>query len=162
MPGPANSTATRFQTFCRYIAYGTSSGASCSTDVIPGLYYAHQWIPHRFESFVSGSYKWNTENDLNYRFGVEGLLNAGVSYLVGERWSWSVQLNGRRTAADRFLGHEVPSTGSTLINVTPGMRCQVSTSTSFYAFLQVPLYQDVNDAQLAPRTGLLTGLSKSF
>ena len=35
--GPANSTATRFQTFCLYIAYSTSSGASSSTDVMPAM-----------------------------------------------------------------------------------------------------------------------------
>ena len=37
MAGPANSTATRFHTFCRNIAYGRSSGASSSTDVMPAM-----------------------------------------------------------------------------------------------------------------------------
>ena len=37
MPGPANSTATRFQAFCLYIAYGTSSGVSSSTEVMPAM-----------------------------------------------------------------------------------------------------------------------------
>jgi hypothetical protein len=31
-----------------------------------------------------------------------------------------------------------------------------------YAFVQVPAYQHVNEAQLAPRTGLLIGVSKTF
>jgi len=35
--GPANSTATRFHTFCRYIAYWRSSGAISSTDVMPAM-----------------------------------------------------------------------------------------------------------------------------
>ena len=35
--GPANSTATRFQVSCLYIAYGRSSGASSSTEVMPAM-----------------------------------------------------------------------------------------------------------------------------
>ena len=37
MAGPANSTATRFQTFCLYIAYGASPGLSSSTEVMPAM-----------------------------------------------------------------------------------------------------------------------------
>lgn len=35
--GPAKSTATRFHTFCLYIAYGRSSGAISSTEVMPAM-----------------------------------------------------------------------------------------------------------------------------
>ncbi len=37
IPGPANSTATRFHTFCRYIAYFSSSGAISSWVVMPAI-----------------------------------------------------------------------------------------------------------------------------
>ena len=37
MPGPANSTATRFHVFCLYMAYGRSSGASSSIEVMPAM-----------------------------------------------------------------------------------------------------------------------------
>ena len=36
MPGPANSTAARFHVFCLYMAYGRSSGAISSIEVMPG------------------------------------------------------------------------------------------------------------------------------
>jgi len=35
-----------------------------------------------------------------------------------------------------------------------------TSSTSFHAFVQLPIHQDVNDAQLAPRPALLVGLSR--
>ena len=35
--GPAKSTATRFQVFCLYIAYGSSSGRNSSTAVMPAI-----------------------------------------------------------------------------------------------------------------------------
>ncbi|HET6372273.1 MAG TPA: hypothetical protein VFG76_03135, partial [Candidatus Polarisedimenticolia bacterium] len=74
-----------------------------STDAIAGLYYAHQWIPLRFEYFVSGSQKVNGENDLDYRFGAESLLNAGISYTASGRITWTVQVNARKTAHDLYL-----------------------------------------------------------
>ncbi len=37
MAGPANSTAARFHVFCLYIAYGRSSGAISSIEVIPAM-----------------------------------------------------------------------------------------------------------------------------
>ncbi|SIC02427.1 Uncharacterised protein [Mycobacteroides abscessus subsp. abscessus] len=37
MAGPANSTATRFHTFCLYMARSDSSGVSSSTEVIPAI-----------------------------------------------------------------------------------------------------------------------------
>lgn len=133
-----------------------------STDAIANLYYAHQWIPMRFEYFVSGSQKLNGENDLDYQVGVESLVNAGVSYSPGQKVGWILQVNARRTAHDKYKNELVPSTGATFVNITPGLRVHTSSSMSLYAFVQVPVYQDVNDAQLAPRTGLLVGVSKVF
>jgi hypothetical protein len=116
----------------------------------------------RLEYFLSASRKTNSENDLDYRFGAESLVNAGISHNPSDRFTWSLQINARRTTHDTFVGHLVDSTGATLVNVTPGFRLKAANSTSFYAFVQIPVYQDVNDAQLAPRTGLLTGISKTF
>jgi hypothetical protein len=104
----------------------------------------------------------NQENSLDYRMGTESLLNAGVSWSPGLKVTWSLQANARRTAHDKYLGELVPSTGASMVNLTPGMRVQVTGSSAFYTFLQFPVYQNVNDAQLAPRTGLLLGMSTVF
>lgn len=133
-----------------------------SYDLSASVYYAHQLIPMRFEYFVSASRKENGENDLDYRFGAESLFSAGVSHAATDRVTWSVQVNARRTAHDRFLGELVDSTGATMVNLTPGLRFQAGSTTSFYTFVQIPVYQNVNDAQLAPRTALLAGITKVF
>src|SRR5678815_949901 len=140
----------------------TIQPGSGSYDITAGVYFAHQIIPMRLEYFLSASRKNSGENDLDYRFGAESLFNAGISHNPSDRFTWSVQINARRTTHDAFLGDLVDSTGSTLVNVTPGFRIQAAGTASFYAFVQIPVYQDVNDAQLAPRTGLLTGISKTF
>ena len=140
----------------------TIQPGSGSYDGIASLYYAHQWIPMRFEYFVSASQKLNGENDLKYRFGEETLLSTGVSYSVGDRFRWSVQVNGRKTGRDQFQGENVSSTGSKLVTFTPGIRLNTTTTSSFYAFVQVPIYEYVNEQNLAPRTALFIGVSKTY
>lgn len=133
-----------------------------SFDVIGTLHYAHQVVPMRFEYFLSGTFRENGTNDLDYSFGDEVLLNAGVSRKAGDRVTWSLQLNARRTGRDRFLAQDVPSTGATTLSLTPGLRFDAASGTSLYGFAQVPVRQDVNEAQLAPRTGIMIGVSKAF
>jgi hypothetical protein len=91
------------------------------------------------------------------------VLTLGAARRVGGKFTWSMQVNGRLTGRDDYRGDSVPNTGATYVNLTPGFRvANQDRDLSFYAFVQVPVFQDVNEAQLAPRTGLLTGLSKRF
>lgn len=133
-----------------------------STDFIASLLYSHQVIPLKAEWFVSGSRRINRENDLEYRFGDETQASAGVRYKTGRQVTWSLQVNGRRTSRDTFLGSGVPSTGSRLVNLTPGLKFETNSGTSIYGFVQIPVYEKVNEVNLAPRAGLLMGISHVF
>jgi hypothetical protein len=133
-----------------------------STDFIASLHYAHTWKGPQLEGFAAVAYRLNTENDLHYQMGDETLLSAGVSRRTGERLTWSVQVNGRRTGRDRYLGTQVSSTGATFVNLSPGLSVHAGEGLSLYGFVQVPVYQYVNEAQLAARTGLMLGVSKTF
>jgi len=74
-----------------------------------------------------------------------------------------VQVNGRKTGRDDYRGESVPSTGATLVNLSPGFKVGTEDrDLTFYLYAQVPVFQDVNEAQLAPRYGMLLGLSKIF
>jgi len=97
-----------------------------STDAIATLHYSHQFAPMRLEYFLSGSARRNGGNDLDYTFGDESMLSAGINRRTGGRVSWSVQVNARRTLRDTFRGQSVPSTGSTFVNLTPGVRLEAS------------------------------------
>jgi hypothetical protein len=136
---------------------------SGSTDFLAGVYYAHLFGGGAWEAFASGGYKLNGRNPLEYRLGAETVLTLGTERKVGGTFTWSLQLNGRLSGRDDYRGDSVPNTGATYVNLTPGFRvANQDGDLSFYAFVQVPVFQDVNEAQLAPRTGLLTGLSKRF
>ena len=142
----------------------TIQPGSGSTDILADLHYSHLAGPARFDWFVSGSFRANGENGLDYRAGDESVLNVGVDRPAGESSVWSLQLNARHTERDRFLGRTVPSTGATYISLSPGIRFRTSSggSSFLYVFVQMPAYQKVNESQLAPRWGLVTGVTRVF
>lgn len=139
-----------------------------SYDFLISLFYDYQIIPHKLDSFVSGSYQITTENDLDYEFGDQTLFNVGVNYLLESKKNISVssQLNFRHADRDAFEtttgGAGVPSTGSTSLHFTPGIRIQSSDNLSLYSFLQFPLYQYVNEENVVSRYGLVLGATYTF
>ncbi|MFQ5543111.1 MAG: transporter [Nitrospiria bacterium] len=133
-----------------------------SYDFVFNLFYDYQVIPHKLDAFFSGSYQLNTENDLDYEQGDQTLLNTGVNYLLTEKVSVSGQVNFRFSPRDEFKGQEVASTGGTWINITPGINVQASDRLGLYTFVQIPVFQDVNEVNLVARYGLALGATYSF
>src|SRR5262249_30359849 len=114
-----------------------------SYDLLAALHYAHHPFPSPFEWFVSGAYRFNRENDLRYRIGDEIIVSVGVDHGSGGKLQWSTQINARRAARDEFFGDDVPSTGSTYVDLTPGLEITSDGGTRLYGYVQVPVYQDV-------------------
>ena len=133
-----------------------------SYDGLLSLYYAHHQFPKTVEWFVSGSARINGRNPLEYRAGDEFIVTGGMSYAYGQRWVYALQLNARHAGRDDYRGGSVSSTGSESIALSPGVRFRTGDRLELYGYLQIPLYQDVNEAQLAPRAGFVLGFSKSF
>jgi hypothetical protein len=133
-----------------------------SYDGLITLYYVRHQFPSSVEWFVSGSERINGSNSLDYRIGDETVVTAGVGYAAGERWVFSLQLNGRHAGRDDYRGEGVPSTGSDSVSISPGIRFGPGSGLELYGYLQIPVYQDVNEAQLAPRAGVVVGVSKRF
>ncbi|TAK07524.1 MAG: transporter [Candidatus Manganitrophaceae bacterium] len=135
-----------------------------SWDGIVSAHYAYQILPHGLDAFLSGSYQVTTRNSLEYRFGNTLLLNGGMRYLIdgAKPTTLSLQVNLRQAPHDVFKGEEVPSTGGRWIYLTPGVTLQASPNTAFYAHVQLPVYQYVNEENLAPRYGLILGVSHAF
>jgi hypothetical protein len=136
---------------------------SGSYDVALAVLYTQIVGEHGWNLFGSGSWKRNGTNPLDYRLGLEQVYAFGVERPVGAAFAWSVQANGRKTGRDDYRGEAVPATGATLVNLSPGFKVHTEEKDlTFYLYAQIPVFQDVNEAQLAPRYGLLLGLSKIF
>jgi hypothetical protein len=102
------------------------------------------------------------KNNLDYQFGDRKLLNAGFRFSPTASAVLSVQLNGQGSAHDSYRSDLVPSTGSRQVTLTPGVTLFNASGVGLYVFLPFPIYQDVNDVQLASRMGLMVGLSATF
>jgi hypothetical protein len=111
---------------------------------------------------VSGSWQWTTENSLGYRFGNETIASVSAGRSIGGPVTGSLQVKAFHKGRSRYLGGDVPSTGTTVVYATPGLRVSAPARTSVYAFLQIPVYRYVNETQLAPRPGILVGVSRTF
>jgi len=133
-----------------------------SIDLHASLLYDYLWSSLRLEGFAFGAYRANGENGLDYRVGDETQLTAGVRYRPGARATWSLQVNARHAGRDLYRTEAVDSTGSLQVNLTPGVSFQTGERLSLYGHLQMPIYQDVNEAQLAPRYGFVVGLTRTF
>lgn len=140
----------------------TIQPGSGSYDFIGSVSYARHPFPSPLEWFASGSYRLNRENALDYRIGDESIVSAGVSYGGRGKLQVSLQVNARRGARDEYRGQRVPSTGAELVALSPGIHYMTATGVTFYVHLQLPVYEKVNEAQLAPRTGFVLGVSRTF
>jgi hypothetical protein len=102
-------------------------------------------------------------------------LNSDESFKPGRRveaslgWShaWSptlgavVQLNLQHKARDAGEQAEPENSGSTTLNLSPGVTLGIGRGT-LYAYLQLPLLQKVNGLQLVPRHALALGWTHDF
>jgi hypothetical protein len=111
---------------------------------------------------LSGSYQANTTNDLGYKYGNDVIATLSVSRsLIGPLFG-SVQVKAFHKDRSAYLGEDVPSTGGSTVYLTPGLRYNGLRGTSLYGFLQIPAHRYVNEAQLAPRVGVLVGVARTF
>lgn len=154
------------------ISYGVTEKLTLSLNVpflnnrrhehIDGIGTATLEFTNQLSFFASASHRFITENSLDYEFGDSTFLDGGISYRLNEKISLIAQINTRISRRDKFLGMEVPNTGATFINVTPGIVVTASENVSLYTHVQIPVYQRVNEVTLVPNFGILAGLSYGF
>jgi hypothetical protein len=111
---------------------------------------------------LSGSYQANTANDLGYRYGNDAIATLSASRRLRGPLVGSLQVKAFHKRRSVFLDEDVPSTGGTIVYVTPGLRWSATRDTSVYGFVQLPAYRYVNESQLAPRLGVLVGMARTF
>ena len=133
-----------------------------AVDFVGSLQYSWRADSLRLTWAVAGSYQATTTNPLDYRFGNQTVVTAGAARSLTSRLSASLQAKLFHQDRNQYLGQGVPSTGSTVVYVTPGLRLSAPGKVSLYAFVLLSPYRYVNEAQLGPRVGILAGLSKLF
>lgn len=132
-----------------------------TTDAILGAYYSNG-INQDWDYFTQAIYQkaLNSRND--YKPGSGLNLNVGLRYAGFSGFSPLIQLNFRDVQRDEGLQADTISTGGKLLYISPGVTVPVNMQLSVYGFVQLPLYQDVNGVQLAPRYTASLGVRYAF
>ena len=132
-----------------------------TTDIILGAYYNNS-ITRDWRYFTQVMYQAALYSTDYYRPGNSINASVGVRYTGFDYVVPQIQLNFKDIARDSGANADIVSTGGTLLYVSPGLVASVSDRVSMYAFVQLPLYQELNGVQLAPRFIPSVGVRYSF
>jgi len=137
-----------------------------STDLLLGGFYSG--AAERLGWFAQGLWQHAFASQSGYTPGDAITVNLGLRYAdLGQRVVPLLQFNYVHRNTDRGVNASVefdgtPQTGGDLIYIAPGVSARLGGGFSAYAYVQFPLYQDVNGVQLTPKQIYSVGLRKSF
>jgi hypothetical protein len=89
-------------------------------------------------------------------------MNFGVRYMSIEAFTPQLQINVRSEKRESGANADIDNSGATLVYLSPGMTFNLAKSAQAYAFVQIPLYQNVNGFQIEPRYTVSVGARLSF
>jgi hypothetical protein len=145
-----------------------------STDLILGAYYFDS-ISRDWDYFVQGVAQATLHNDGVYQPGNSLNLNFGVRYMAFDRIYPQLQINSRFISRDQIstvtdaMGNLAygplendKNTGGRIVYLSPGASFSVSESVKVFAFVQLPIHQNLNGYQLAPKYTASLGARFAF
>ncbi len=89
-------------------------------------------------------------------------ISAGWSHAYTHTLGAVLQLNLRQRERDLGAQAEPGNSGSTSLDLSPGITVGVGAASTLYAYVQIPLYQKVNGIQLVPHGALALGWTTDF
>jgi hypothetical protein len=134
---------------------------SGAVDLGGTLQYARR-VAGSWDTTAAATYTLYTTNDLHYHAGADAIATFTVSHALFGPLAASLQVKGVHKGRSDFMDAPVPNTGGRTLYVTPGISVRGPRQVALYGYVVVPAYRFVNEAQLAPRTGLVVGLSRTF
>jgi hypothetical protein len=136
-----------------------------TTDLIFGAYYfdnlSANW-EYFTQAFLQTALNYSSMANGTYQPATSENLNVGVRYQGFEKVIPTLQMNIRHAGKDAGTAADTYATGGTLVYLTPGAIVKVTDKAFAYVNVQLPVYQNVNGIQLAPKYVVSTGVRFSF
>jgi hypothetical protein len=131
------------------LSYDLQPGTG-SWDPILWVYAFRGFLPRKYSLFGSATLRFPGENSDGYRLGRELSYFAGGSYRFSNPLDFLLQVRGRHTTGDSYLGYERLSTGGTWLFLVPAANLNVTNRLALQLQYQQPLYFNVVGEQLVP------------
>jgi hypothetical protein len=136
-----------------------------TTDAILGAYYVDSFSKD-WGYFTQAIIQKPLNSSEGYKTGDSLNLNLGVRYEGFDDFTPQLQLNARFVEHDHGITAHGESygtgTGGTLVYLSPGLTYRVNKQIKAYGYVQLPIYQDVNDLQLTPHWTGSVGINYAF
>jgi hypothetical protein len=132
-----------------------------STDVILGAYY-YQALSQNYDGFAHATFQSAVHATFDYRPGNRLNVSAGLRYMGYTTWVPQLQVNIAHRTHDQGANADVANSAGTFVYLSPGVSFQAAKHTQIYGFVQLPVYQNLDGWQLAPRWTASVGLSHEF
>ena len=138
----------------------TLQPGSGSTDSLLGAYYNYHTGNTAW--FAQGMWQQSISTRDNYKPGRKLNADLGLSYSATPNLNLLLQLNLQHKSKDSGANAEPADSGSHSVFLSPGLSYHVTPSTQVYGFVQKPIIQYVNGAQLTADWSLAVGFSTLF
>lgn len=132
-----------------------------SMDMIAGLAFTDRLNPV-WDYLVQGQFQAALLTRAGYRPGNGANLNLGLRYAGFQSAQPQLQLNVRYVRPDSGELADKENTGGVLVYLSPGANIPLTPQASLYAYMQLPLYQNVKGVQLVPHYTASVGFRYAF
>ena len=133
-----------------------------TTDALFGGFITGGFPGHSDTWFVQAEAGVATNDHDNYRPGNRYLLNAGWRHPFTTAVAGLLQLNFLNKRQDGGLQAEPEDTGGSFLFLSPGVSFAATKDIQLYAYLQLPLYQNVHGVQLTADWAGVLGVATRF
>ena len=132
-----------------------------TTNVIVGAFNFGS-LSQNWDYFTQATAQLPTNSRDEYKPGNSVNFNVGFKYLGFEKVVPELQVNARVSEKDSGANASPDDSGGTTIYLSPGVTFPVNEKLKVYGFVQVPVYQNLNGYQLAPKYTLSVGTRFEF
>lgn len=132
-----------------------------TTDLIIGAFNFGS-LSQNWDYFVQATAQLPTNSRDDYKPGNSTNLNVGFKYLGLEKVVPEIQVNARVSGKDSGANATPDDSGGTTIYLSPGVTFPLTEKMKVYGFFQVPVYQNLNGYQLAPKYTVSIGTRFEF
>ena len=131
------------------------------TDLILGAFF-FSTLSQNWDYFVQGLAQLPLNSRSDFKPGQSLNVNVGWRYLGWEAIVPQLQINARVAGKDSGANATPLDSGGRTVYLSPGVTFPVTERVKAYAFVQLPVYQNLNGYQLAPRYTLSVGTRIDF